>query len=360
MLPMWTQQRCISVNLHTLSSAGLLVAYETCARKAFWRNWAKPKLPPVEILRTTLQHVLTADGHPDDETWGDFAGSTVLDLAASPGIAVPDPFKSAMNLSCLADLLVTVLRKENDPPWLIPDPVGRWKPSCLLAPDGKSLRRIVLVSHWVDERHYAECRSWFCLGELAHYGLPMQMVVLIIGLNRSGRYGSHWTRALQHPKGFSPTSVDKLRFRRRGGNVNGGFKDTWIEIFREDHDEIPRETWIKAMLADDVMRDVILRVDVPAMSAADCRRWQALARQKLDAISRLKYKPALELAPCHWPVPCQFVELCHNTPEREPARHLGFVEIVPGPDPNTQEEPNQKSNGQANDQIVAHACKLNV
>jgi hypothetical protein len=71
-------------------------------------------------------------------------------------------------------------------------------PSCFLV--GQKLRRIALVSHWTDERHYAEARSWRTLGEICVYGLPMEQVVVVLGQNRKGkRYGA-WSKGFQHPQ----------------------------------------------------------------------------------------------------------------------------------------------------------------
>lgn len=308
-------------------SPTLLTALETCPRKAFLSHlWRRNKLKPVETLRESLHACLTAPNHPDDATWGDAAGSKVLDLAASPGLdaASETLYSCAMNIACLSDLIVSVLRKEPDKAWLIPEPVQHWTSACLMAPEGNVLRRLAIVSHWTDDRHYNECRSWYTVGELAAYGLPMQLVVLVIGHERNGRRHSHWTKALRHTIG-----KDNIRFRRRVGNTSGGFKDSWTEIFREDHDEISRETWLTAMLKDDVLKDLCFRVDMPALTKEQRKLYGDLAKRKLDSIEKMKAKPPLQLSGCDYPVKCQFLQCCHGGTERDPSEKLGFVRISP-------------------------------
>lgn len=307
-----------------MTTPELLTAYETCQKKgALASIWRREKLTTVETLRESLYRVLTAKD-TQEPTFGDMAGSEVMEIASSPGIETdtPDKYACAMNLACLSDLLVTSLRKKNDPAWMVPEPLQNWKSACLMSPEGDVLRRLLLVSHWNDDRHYSECRSWFTLGEIAAYNLPMQMIVLVIGHERNGRRHSHWTKALRHTIGRT-----NIRFQRRVGNTSGGFKDSWTEIWREDHDEIDREMWLNAMLKDDVLQKLCFRVDVPVLSPVN-RQWILdLADSKLDAMSRDDRKPLLNLSTCDWPVPCQFRKACHSIPEKEPSRAMGFVQI---------------------------------
>jgi hypothetical protein len=193
-----------------------------------------------------------------------------------------------------------------------------------MSPEGDKLRRLVLVSNWTDDRHYSECRSWWTLGEMAAYGLPMQLIVLVIGNQRNGRRHSHWTKALRHVSGHFD-----VRFRRRVGNTSGGFKDSWTEIWREDHEEISREKWLNSMLKDDVMRDVCLKVDMPALPLAQRRYFLDLADRKMDIIRAMKEKPPVQLTGCDWPVKCSFLKCCHSIPQKEPSAALGFVKISP-------------------------------
>jgi hypothetical protein len=307
-----------------MTSPELLSAYEVCPRKAFWRSWQRNKLSTTETLREALYRVLTAPNAEDGVTWGQTAGEAVLDLAASPGLDVEGQYvyACAMNHANLADLLATTLRKPGDKAWLVPEAVQNWTSAVLVSPEGDKLRRLVIVSHWTDERHYSECRNWHTLGEMAAYKLPMDLCVLIIGNQRNGRRHSHWTKALRHPANKS-----QLRFRRRVGNTSGGFKDSWTEIWREDHEEISRETWLNGMLQDDVMRDCAFTVHMPALPPEQCRYFMDLAERKLEIIQKMKEKPPLQLTGCDWPVKCPFLGVCHAIPEKEPSEKLGFVKI---------------------------------
>lgn len=256
----------------------------------------------------------------------------MLDLASSPGIDTQayDVYQCAMNLACLCDLLVTAIRKPAEKAWKTLPCVQNWTPACMMSPAGDMLRRIVLVSHWNEDRHHAECLSWYTLGEMAHYKMPMQLIVLVIGQQKDGRQHSHWTKALHHPVGAGPKSINHLRFRRRVGNTKGGFKESWKEIWREDHDEIDRETWLNAMLQDDVLRDLCFTVDMPAMTSSQGQMVRELARRKLDSLHRHRsVAPPIQYSGCHWPVRCGFADCCHSIPPRDPSARLGFLQILP-------------------------------
>ena len=184
----------------------LLTAFETCARKGYWgKDWEQPKLTPTQMLSRALRSSLSAG----EGVWGEIAGAEILQLATDRGLDtdVTDVYGAVMHLASLADILVSAVRKPSDPPWTITESVQNWTSGCYLV--GDHLRRIVLVSNWNDDRHYSECRSWFTLGEVAHFELPMQMVVMVIGQQRNGRRHGPWTQGFLHPQNRV------LRFRKK-------------------------------------------------------------------------------------------------------------------------------------------------
>lgn len=307
-----------------LDSPTLLTNLETCPRKAYWANWTRNKLRPVEILRQSLNHAVSVKESQDGASWGDTAGSKVLELASCPGMEADSEtlYASVMNYACLSDILVSTIRKATDAAWLVPDHVQNWTSGALLSPEGTYLRRLVIVSHWTKERHYSECRNWFTLGEMATYDLPMQMVVLVIGHERNGRRHSHWTKALLHP-----ANMKQLRFRRVGRNVSGGFKESWVQIFREDREDISRETWLNSMLKDDVLSEICFKVDMPKLEPHNRKMVLELAERKLEAIDKMRSKPDKQYTGCDWPIKCEFLNCCHSLPEKSPSEKLGFVQI---------------------------------
>ena len=319
-------RRALQCYIFRVTSPELLAGFEKCPRIAFWRRFKRARLSTAETLQETLYRCLTAKESQDGVSWGQMAGETVLDIASDPGIFTTshNPYPCAMNHACLADLLITTLRKPGDKAWIRPEPVQNWTPACLMDPEGKTLRRIIIASHWTEERKLFESRNWFTVGEQAFYGLPMQLIVFVVGQERDGRRKSHWTVALKHTIGRT-----NIRFKRRVGNTSGGFKDSWVEIWREDHDEISRETWLNAMLKDDVMQELIYRIDLPALSEAHAEKIRDLAHVKLEAIEKMKAKPPIQLTGCDWPVRCQFLNCCHGSRESEPGPKFGFVEISP-------------------------------
>jgi hypothetical protein len=269
-----------------------------------------------EALRTAL----TA---PSGD-YGEIAGSAVMQLAEDRGLDTESHklYPSVIHHACMADLIATVVRKPSDPAWLIPDPVQNWTSECFLSPDGQTLRRIMLASSWSDSRHYAECRSWRTLGEVAHYELPMSMIVAVIGPERDGLRRGAWTQGFLHPQNHT------LRFRKKSRSVSEVFNDKWEHVYREDHAEISRETWLNAMLKDDVLGEVLFRVDIPIPPSPHLLRIRQMASRKLERLYALKEKPEANLSSCEWPVKCPFLRMCHTLPEVDPAEKYGFIRVA--------------------------------
>ena len=309
-----------------MNTPELLTNYETCDRKGFYsRSWEPQKLIVARMMQEAIRQALLA---PEGD-YGEIAGSAMLQLAADRGLDEKEHthkiYDCVVHHAHIADLVTTLLRKPGDPPWRTPEPVQNWTPDCYLSADGSFLRRVVLVSHWSDERHASECRSWFTLGEQAHYGLPMQLAIIILGQQRDGiRISSPWACGFLHPTNH------ELRFRKRDkgvrqpGNV---FGDTWQRIHREDHDEISREKWLESMLCDDVLYEVCFREDIPVPPLPHLHRARRMAEAKLERLYATKYVPEANLSSCDWPVPCPFRKICHTLPEKEPEEKYGFIRI---------------------------------
>jgi hypothetical protein len=301
-----------------MTTAELLDGYERCSRISWWsRDWEKGRLSPQDMLDIGVKAGLTC---PIGVEAGMEAGETLYALGASREIDSKqhDIHAEIVHLASISDIVVSAIRKSTDEPWGMPDPLDRWKTSCFLSPDGSHLRKIVFVSGWSKDRHYALCRDWGALGEVAFHNIPLHIVVVVLGTHQDGRYKSFWTRALRHP-------VNKtLKFRKKQ-NIASGFKNTWDEIFREDHDEYTTTQWLEGMLKDDVLRDVLFRVDVNVQEKPVRQRIIDLANRKLDRIEKLKSLPDENLSGCSWPIKCDFIRSCHNGDE--PSGRYGFVPV---------------------------------
>lgn len=298
-------------------SAEILTAFEKCSRMAFWMlSWQRYKMDAIQMLQAGVRAgVLEAER----KDWGEVAGEQVYGLGVEPGLATSsyDVHAEVSHLACLADIVTTAIRKSSEPPWKIPEDLPLWKPSCFLSPDGSHLRRIVLVTSWSDDRHYSECRSWFSLGEVCAYNLPMQQVVIVLGQNRNGKRHSPWARGLRHP------ANKKLRFRKKT-DVSEGFKSTWLQIWREDFDDISTHSWLQAMLADGVLQDVCFNVDIPVPEKSARQSILEMAARKLQRVQNLDSLPDPQLTGCDWPRPCLFRVPCHGG--RAPQR--GVFEVL--------------------------------
>jgi len=177
---------------------------------------------------------------------------------------------------------------------------------------GQSLRRVLCVSNWSDDRLRSELRSWYCLGEVCHFNMPMQMIVAIVGQIRDSRRQSHWCKGLQHPKSKA------LRFQRRTKKTTEGFNESWQVIWREEHAEISKEKWLQSMLDDDVLRENLFVVDVPVPGKTEVEKVKEMAQKKLQKIQSLKSLPEKKLSNCEYPNPCPFRACCWSEPEKEP------------------------------------------
>lgn len=253
------------------------------------------------------------------------SGEECMTISAEPGLETKEynVFDQCVHLAALSDILTAAIRKPSERPWLLPEDVRlgdgtTWHSAAYLSPSGDYLRRIALVSNWGEDRHFQECRAWFSLGEMAAYNLPMQLVVAVIGQSRSGKRHSPFTRAYRHP-------VNKgVRFRRKGGQGEG-FKSSWIQIWREDFDEISTESWLQSMLTDSVLQDHLFKIDIPLPTKEAQRKIRDLANKKLDEIENANILPDQQFSTCDFPVACVFRNNCHaNQP---PSGKSGFVPV---------------------------------
>ena len=291
-------------------TAETLTAFEECPRKAFWmRTWKPNKLGGNAMLQRAIGAGVTSQR----ADFGEAAGEECYGCGVDPGLDTGhyDVHGEVCHLACIADIATTAIRKASEAPWKLPEPLEFWRPSCFLSPDGTHLRRIVLVSNWNDDRHYAEARSWLSLGEVCAYGLPMQQVVVVLGQTRNGKRHSAWTKGLLHPRN------KQLRFRKKH-DVSQPFKDSWQPVWREDFDDISTHEWLEAMLQDGVLQDLCFRVDIPVPEKAARQQVLDMAARKLDRLAALEDLPDSQFTGCNWPRPCVFRMPCHAG--REPQK----------------------------------------
>lgn len=296
-----------------MNTAELLSLHDRCPRSSSWgEKWEVNRLHPNEALRLALDAGLMAN----DEDPGQFAGDTVMTLAAERGLDTDHPYDCAMHNAALSDLIVTVLRT-GAAPFERPEDrtieTSTWESSCFVEPSGLRLRRIVLVDRWSKDREESEGHSWKTLGECAVYELPMTMTVVLVGQRRNERRASPWSKGFLHPRSRN------LRIRKRDGESFGG---DWKPVWREECDNISRDKWIDQMHADGVMQDVCFEVDVPAPCPELSSKIRQLAERKLSEIRNSVEIPDVRLSVCHWPTPCSFVNCCWTF--QLPSQKLGF------------------------------------
>jgi hypothetical protein len=307
-------------------TADLLSYFETCQLKGHWASsYQRRKLDPTDMLREGIKAGLISD----TKTPGEDAGTRIMELAENPGMETQqsDIYRSVFHHACLADLITDAIGAPGRRRWTLP-PTGSlngapWSSGAFLDPSGEKLRRLVLASSWSDARHFSEVRSWYTLGEMAVYDLPMTMVVLILGPFRDGRRSGAWTKGFRHP--FS----HQLRFRKKSKTSSETFSDKWEKVWREDRDEISNQQWLQAMLGDDILRDVCFTVEVPALLAPARDRILEMASRKLERLATIEKDPEPSLSVCERP-PCQFRGCCHSEKPYHPSKSQLFVRIREG------------------------------
>jgi hypothetical protein len=303
-------------------TAQVLSEFETCPRKGwFFVKWEPRRLKSADMTRRAIKAAVAAQEAPD---YGDMAGSHVMQDAEQRGLdtTIHEAYPSVIHHATLADILTFTIRKSGDKPWIIPDRVGSWESSCLISPDGSHLRRIVLASHWTAERQESESRNWYSLGEMAVYGLPMQLVVFVIGHEIHGKRVSPWVKGYLHPQSGG------LRFRRRDRAKSASFNQSWRMAWREEHGEISREKWLNSMLTDDVLPDIAFRVDIPALRPIQRNQIRDMSTRKLERLYALTEKPDKNLSSCDWPLPCPYKLCCWRDPERMPTQQYFLRQTV--------------------------------
>ena len=312
-------------------SPDLLSNLETCQRKTAWgQSWESSTLHPTEIAYRGITAALLEAERPD---YGEVAGETVMELCADRGLDSPHTqslYDIGVHHAAIADLVATFLRRDGGtwarlPQTALQDGVA-WDSRCFYA--GNRLQRVLLVDHWDEERQAAESHSWYTLGEIAAYELPMTLRIIVLGTSKFGRRYSAWSRGLLHPRNH------QLRFKVKAGKkraqVDGGFASSWEPIWREDHAEIDRQKWLDTMAADGVLGDVALerRIEVPRRAHVENIRRDAIACG--TRINALPVLPQKSYGGCDRPRPCQFRRCCWAFEEMLPRASNGFRAPVVG------------------------------
>lgn len=297
-----------------MNSAHILSSSDRCERKEWLeRSWERNLLTPSDVLRRSVEAGLTVKS--DDP--GQSAGDEALTLCVERGLDVKqtDLFAVANNIAALADMTVWLLKQGS--PWERPEDVrmgnGHWRSSAFLSDSGTRLRAVLIAERWDDARQLSAEHSWFYGGETAVYGMPMDLMVVIVGQRRDGRWNGPLSRGWQHP-------VSKeLRFRKRDG---AGFDGNWKPIFREDGD-YSRELWLDQMTQDGVLEDSVLSVELLPPDEAPTIR--VLAERGLTRLREATALPDPHLSQCDGLSPCQFRDACWTF--QLPSEALGFVQI---------------------------------
>ena len=295
-----------------MNTAQLLNEDDRCGRLPYLsQRWQTPAVTPTEALYEAVECGLTSKLDP-----AEVAHEALMQLAVERGFDSnqTDLLQEAEHLAGLAAFIVYLLRPGD--PWKRPDAINLpdgtpWQPSAFLSASEGHLRRLVLCGRWDAYRQTEAEYDWRTL-EGAIYGVPMDLVVVVLGQERNGRRHGPIVKGWTHP-------VSKqLRFRKRDGT---GFDGAWEPVFREQSD-FTREEWLDALVEDGLLPECVLVHQVENIGRGiDVH---GLAQAKLSRIQTTRTPPDPQLSRCfdrfH---PCPFRSCCPRG--LEPSEDLGFV-----------------------------------
>ena len=298
-----------------MTSSQILASSDHCARSAFYRlRWEPPSLSPHAILRQSVEFGLTS-------TADDFAKAAydhAMEVCCHWVIDTPeaDLLSLATHIAAMAEMIVFVLRSEG--PWERSTDIqlsgALWESSGFTGVNPERLSGLALVDRLDGMREMELRHGWGVRGEVSVHQKPMDVLTVVIGAMRKGRWSNPFTSAYRHPVG------KMLRFRKRDGEE---FSSQWTKVARED-DEATREDWLDAMTDDGVLIDCIkvVSVEIPV----DSEEIVKLATAKLKRIAAQGEAPEPQPSQCFNRLhPCAYRSCCPNGVE--PSEATGFQSI---------------------------------
>jgi hypothetical protein len=300
-------------------SAELLADFESCQRRGYFtRDYEPRRLHPTELTRRAIYAAL-CDAEPDS---GRRAGEEAIALCGNIGLEVKDSgnlYDCGLHHAAIADIVTSYLRGVLGPSVGVPadGKAGNhaWVSGCL-AVASQTLARVALVDHFSDDRTLAEGRSWYTIGEVAVYDAPMDIYLISLGASRGGKRHSAWSKGLLHPRNR------KVRFKKQAKKVEG-FKDSWIPVWREEHDQISRQEWLRGMEEDGVLQDLVTTVRVEPLSTFNRQQELDTIQRKADQLQAINKLPDMSRSACDWPRPCGFRCVCF-APLQVTPEQVGF------------------------------------
>ena len=296
-----------------MNTPTILSSDDFCHRQAYYLQRYEPlALSPKEILWRAIEHGLTST----EEDYARSASDCAMELCTSKTIDTneTDLLGLAEHISSLAEMVVWTGRTGG--PWERPDPQGMadgltWHSGAYLSQNGTKLRHLVCVDRWDGMREMELRTSWQIAGECVAYQVPMDVIVLVIGSMRNGRWASPFTTAYRHPV------AKTLRFQKRSGEDFGG---AWTKVWREK-DEATRDEWLDAMTEDGVLAECVhaLAVDVPEWPT------DILSVEKMKRIAAQNEAPEPQPSRCFDRMrPCPFRGCC---PQGKTPEEVGFNKL---------------------------------
>ena len=271
------------------------------------------------LYRAIEAGFLTADPNPPQ-----IAHDSLMELAVNRGFDIPQTnlLEHAQGLAALAEIVTYLLRPDSE--WERPEneEVGTfpWISSAFLSNSHNSLRRVYLTDSWNDSKLLAVGNSWEVLGEMAVYGVPLDLYVISLGASRDGRRHGPLSKGLIHPVS------NGLRFQKRDGSE---FSKGWKPIFREDSG-FDLEEWVEVMTEDNVLTETIQIIPFePPKEAKKVREIISRTLGRISSLAEDSNPPDPQFAMCNIVSnPCPFRSLCPYF--REPSEELGFIRASRG------------------------------
>lgn len=230
-------------------SAELLDTWDRCERRfAFQQKYESVAISPLGLLYSALEAAIVSDD-PEQS-----AKDACMEIAAKSELQLTElnSFSVIRHVGLLAGLIGLALRHKLgklEPRGTVRCDDYDWDSALFTSADGTN-HRIVLTSHWDDDRLRSYAHSWGTIGELAALQENLTLTAIVIGAQRGGRRHSAWTKGFLHPVNHA------LRFARRQ-QQGSGFNEGWEEVWREHRSEISTDKWIAQMQQDGILDTLI-------------------------------------------------------------------------------------------------------
>ncbi len=303
----------------------ILNTFQLCARKyAIERQFnLRRDHPNRAFSRVFLKSIFNLSSCMAPEAAAGIATQTFMTMARN-GFNLPEgsnTFQFAQDcgamLRCIIEYLgrCPLLTLEQSKPCLLPNGIT-WEPDVFMDQSGvlHSWRTVTAIN---QDSMYTHLQSWSTFANMMVFQAPLQLHLVAIGSNASGRRSIPWV------KGYVNSVVSSgVRWRKHsGGALHDVFKPVWLAD-SVDHDV---KKWVDGLIEERVIDSLIKHMDVKELDVAHRQKFlddlEYIGKQIQGLPKELTTIPMSRNA-CNRPYPCIHQHFCFSA-QQDPA-NSGF------------------------------------